>query len=989
MISKYSSIFRKFLFLSLLIFNPVFSQTLILNDPLQGNTVGSRVGGSFTSDGYKPGTGTNHILYNVPAQIPNGYVEFEMKGFSPSDFSGSKNDHAFLMMYDGRGVGNVPSWGNFRDNYFRWNFHWRQSANSFKSVVNCAAPTSKRLNSTLAVFKDEDGDGSSMDDRDWFDEPNGSSFSWNKTKWYKVKVEWKNKTYKVYVDGRNVWSNHIAGLYDYNPKDFKIWLGSGVDKYNSDVKDVVYRNFKVYSHGGTTSNFLTVSPSSQSVSKSAGKTTFSISSNVSWSVSDNASWLSVSPTSGSNNGTVTANFTENTSSSSRTGTITVSGSGMSRKVTVVQEGSSTTSNYINVTPSNKNVSSSSGQTTFSVSSNVSWSVSDNASWMTVSPSSGSNGGTLTASFSENTNSSSRTGIITVSGSGISKQVTVVQAGQSNTDNYLNVPATISASNSKGETYIDVSANVSWSVKDDTKNPDWLNKSPKTGVGDGRVKVTWEANTGSASRTGNLIFSGGGITKTVKVVQGESTTSNYLNVTPSNKNVSSSSGKTTFSVSSNVSWSVSDNASWMTVSPSSGSNNGTVTANFTENTNSSSRTGTITISGSGITKNVTVVQAGKSSTGNFLDVPASINVSKSKGETYIDVSSNVSWSVKDDTKDPDWLNKSPKTGTGNGRVKVTWAAYTGSESRTGHLIFTGGGITKKVAVIQGEGTTSNYLNVSSASKSVSFSAGNTSFSVSSNISWSVTDNAGWMTVSPISGSNGGTVTASFTENTTSSSRTATITVSGSGITKKVTVVQGSKSSTGNYIEVPETFNIGSSGGSMYIDVSSNLSWSVKDDTKDPDWLNKSPKTGTGNGRVKVSWEANRGVGSRTGNLIFTGGGITKYTKFVQTGGVAALSKSTQSNEEVIEEVIPTKLSIVNYPNPFNPTTTINYSLPEAGYVNLIIFNSIGEKVVELVSEYKNAGVYSVNFNAESFSSGIYYSQLRFGNNVKTSKMIFME
>ena len=73
---KYQPILKLTLLLSLFISNFSFSQ--IIDDPLQGSTVGTQVGGSFTSDGYKPGTGTNHILYTVPSQVSNGYIEFEM-----------------------------------------------------------------------------------------------------------------------------------------------------------------------------------------------------------------------------------------------------------------------------------------------------------------------------------------------------------------------------------------------------------------------------------------------------------------------------------------------------------------------------------------------------------------------------------------------------------------------------------------------------------------------------------------------------------------------------------------------------------------------------------------------------------------------------------------------------------------------------------------------------------------------------------------------
>jgi hypothetical protein len=89
--------------------------------------------------------------------------------------------------------------------------------------------------------------------------------------------------------------------------------------------------------GGTT---LSVSPATVNVAAAANSTgTFNITSNTSWTVTDNQSWLTVSPTSGSNNGTVTATAQANTSTSARTATVTVSATGLpSQTVTVTQSG---------------------------------------------------------------------------------------------------------------------------------------------------------------------------------------------------------------------------------------------------------------------------------------------------------------------------------------------------------------------------------------------------------------------------------------------------------------------------------------------------------------------------------------------------------------------------------------------------------------------------------------------------------------------------
>jgi len=80
---------------------------------------------------------------------------------------------------------------------------------------------------------------------------------------------------------------------------------------------------------------------------------------------------------------------------------------------------------------------------------------------------------------------------------------------------------------------------------------------------------------------------------------------------------------------------------------------------------------------------------------------------------------------------------------------------------------------------------------------------------------------------------------------------------------------------------------------------------------------------------------------------------------------------------------------NYPNPFNPSTTLRYSVPELAFTTLKIYNSLGSEVTTLVSETKPAGIYDVNFSATDLASGIYFYTLQAGSFTATKKMILMK
>lgn len=80
---------------------------------------------------------------------------------------------------------------------------------------------------------------------------------------------------------------------------------------------------------------------------------------------------------------------------------------------------------------------------------------------------------------------------------------------------------------------------------------------------------------------------------------------------------------------------------------------------------------------------------------------------------------------------------------------------------------------------------------------------------------------------------------------------------------------------------------------------------------------------------------------------------------------------------------------NYPNPFNPTTTINYSIPNASDVSIKVYDMLGNEVMTLVNEHKNAGNYSTSVNASNLSSGIYLYKIVAGSFTETKKMTLIK
>ncbi|MCA1920485.1 MAG: T9SS type A sorting domain-containing protein [Flavobacterium piscis] len=91
--------------------------------------------------------------------------------------------------------------------------------------------------------------------------------------------------------------------------------------------------------------------------------------------------------------------------------------------------------------------------------------------------------------------------------------------------------------------------------------------------------------------------------------------------------------------------------------------------------------------------------------------------------------------------------------------------------------------------------------------------------------------------------------------------------------------------------------------------------------------------------------------------------------------------------------PIDYSLSNYPNPFNPSTTINYQLPENGFVKIKVFDMLGKEIATLVNENKSAGYYNVTFDASSASggltSGVYIYTINVNDFAQSKKILLIK
>jgi hypothetical protein len=119
---------------------------------------------------------------------------------------------------------------------------------------------------------------------------------------------------------------------------------------------------------------------------------------------------------------------------------------------------------------------------------------------------------------------------------------------------------------------------------------------------------------------------------------------------------------------------------------------------------------------------------------------------------------------------------------------------------------------------------------------------------------------------------------------------------------------------------------------------------------------------------------------TGELIQLGGDVDEWID----EGVFTISRLAEI------QPAPEKFGLDSaYPNPFNPTTTISFGLEFDSEVSIQIYNLQGRVVETLVSEYMRAGYHSVTWNADNFSSGVYFVKMATGDYVSTQKLLLVK
>ena len=613
-----------------------------------------------------------------------------------------------------------------------------------------------------------------------------------------------------------------------------------------------------------------------SVESAEQSITLSFSSNVAWSATVSANWLTISPSSGeAGKNSVKVEVEENRTGQPRSATITISDKESTRKVSVTVRQEALKAS-LTVSPESLEFSANKGEEMLNVTSNTDWVITKDAEWITLDSDKGKGLATIAAGVTENTSLTSRTGSITVSTTdgSVKKTVSVRQSGAdvifTIDKNEFNVAAV-------GESFsVKVTHNIGYKIN---SQPEWVKQTGKVPSGNtDTYTFNAEANTSTEAREGVIVFCNDNnecVPVTVKQTGANAT----LSVSPAELAFTAKSESKTFSIASNTAWTATSSAPWAKINAASGSGNAQVVVSAEENTAITQRSATVTIKTADGKATATVKVTQSAANVIFSVDKNEHSVAAAGGDFTVKVTHNIGYKIN---SQPEWVKQTDKANSGNVDTYTFNAEVnTSTAAREGVIVFCNDN-NECVPVTVKQAGASTTLSVSPAELTFTAKPESKSFSVSSNTDWSVASSADWVKIGTTSGSGNAQVTASAEENTATTQRTATITLKTTDGKATATIkVTQNPADVVFSIDIKE-FSIDAKGEEITIKIKHNTAYSVK---SMPDWVNQRNKTVSGDtDNISFAVQHNPGY-KRQGEIIFNGDGIYGTVTIKQFGSKA--------------------------------------------------------------------------------------------------------
>ncbi|TND10385.1 MAG: peptidase C10 streptopain [Bacteroidetes bacterium] len=516
-----------------------------------------------------------------------------------------------------------------------------------------------------------------------------------------------------------------------------------------------------YTDGSTTKNivvkqngiqpFLYCAQNNLTYSSSSSMQTVNISCDSNWTVTPSAPWITVTPISGTGNGSIDITVAGNPSTSTRIGTVIVTRNNLQQVINITQAGSgSFWCTPAMITPGTNGIT--------------------NVTLNTLNRTSAINEGYINTSTGTTLKiDTSYTIYVTFSG-GNAPAVWI----DWNIDGDFGDPGEAVVSPS-GTWYPSFSS---------TKNMAFT--VPATAVeGVTRMRVYAKAfGTGPVSGPCNTTDNGGDIEDYDITVMNQ----RHIWATPSSLSYLNAGGTQNVTIDCDSAWTVNSPASWISFTAGSGSGNGTNGVITTANTSTVPRTASVTYTRGTRTAVVAVYQDGADTI--LLANTLAATIPNSGGTQNVIMTSNVAYTM---TSSQSWITTSVSSGSGNGSFDIIVSSNPTPLIRTGNVTVQSGTFTQVISITQD--STSTVLNVAPPSLNYSSAGGVQSFSITTSSGWTASTGDSWIGIDQNSGSGNATINVTATMNGTTSIRTGSVTVTNGLVLQVVTVTQDSMITTG--------------------------------------------------------------------------------------------------------------------------------------------------------------------------------------------------
>lgn len=513
---------------------------------------------------------------------------------------------------------------------------------------------------------------------------------------------------------------------------------------------------------------------------------------------------------------------------------------------------SLTSRYLSITPTELSYEADASSKQLDVMApQTNWIADNVADWIKLSPTSGIDYQTVTASVTDNPKGDEkRLAVVYIKTNESDWDYKVpVTITQSATTPFINVQSSLTVEGKASTIVLPISSNVDWTS---TCSVGWISVEPSKDSESLTLHIT--ENDWGYGRTAYVYLNASKVNKSTVITVRQQAPN--ISVQTNSLSFPNKGGAYELAIESDASWTTYTSDSWLDVSPtSSSSGTSTLVISATENASINSRSGYVYLKiGSQNILSIPVSQEAL-----YLDVStSSLSFDSYSDSKTVDIISNTEWQVTSSNK---WITTTNSNGSGDDTAIVNVTENASIYNRTGKVSFSLKGY-----------SLSKEIKVSQSGKSVSFSETDLSYSdisstqtikITTDGKWSISNTDEWLSVSPQSGSGDATLSVSVLENTGRNERSGSFTVNMAESSNVINIRQA-----GKYFKVEDAdLKMSSLGGKINVSISTNDTWQVTT-LDEADWISFSSNQGKGNINLDILLTDNPSSKGRSATVEFT-------------------------------------------------------------------------------------------------------------------------